>query len=52
LVSAMVIGGITAFISGWLAVAGLLRFVQRRSFAPFVVYRIILGIVVLAIAYS
>lgn len=52
LLTAMVVGGIAAFISGWLAVAGLLRFVQSRSFAPFVVYRIILGIVVLAIAYS
>jgi undecaprenyl-diphosphatase len=52
LVSAMVVGGIAAFISGWLAVAGLLRFVQSRSFAPFVSYRIILGIVVLVIAYT
>jgi undecaprenyl-diphosphatase len=52
LLTAMVVGGITAFISGWLAVAGLLRFVQSRSFAPFVAYRIVLGIVVLAIAYT
>jgi undecaprenyl-diphosphatase len=52
LVSAMVAGGITAFISGWLAVAGLLRFVQTRSFTPFVVYRIILGVVVLVFAYA
>ena len=51
LITAMMIGGIAAFISGWLAVAGLLRFVQKRSFTPFVVYRIILGIVVLAVAY-
>ena len=51
LAGAMVAGGVTSLLSGWLAVAGLLRFVQTRSFTPFVVYRVILGVVVLVVAY-
>ena len=47
----MVAGGVMSLLSGWLAVAGLLRFVQTRSFTPFVVYRVILGVVVLVVAY-
>ena len=48
---AVVAGGVMSLLSGWLAVAGLLRFVQTRSFTPFVVYRVILGVVVLVVAY-
>ena len=51
LAGAMVAGGVMSLLSGWLAVAGLLRFVQTRSFTPFVVYRVILGVVVLVVAY-
>lgn len=50
LASAMVIGAITAGLAGWLAVAGLLRLVRTRSFTPFVVYRVALGVVVLLVA--
>lgn len=50
LVAAMVVGAITAGISGWVAVAGLLTFVRTRSFAPFVVYRVALGAIVLVLA--
>ena len=45
----MVVGIITSAISGWLAVWGLLRLVRTRSFAPFVVYRVALGIFVLLV---
>ena len=51
LAGVMVAGGVMSLLSGWLAVAGLLRFVQTRSFTPFVVYRVILGVVVLVVAY-
>ena len=32
-------------ISGWIAVWGTLRFVRTRSFTPFVIYRVALGVV-------
>ena len=47
LLSTMVIGVVTAGASGWLAVWGTLRLVTSRTFAPFVVYRCLLGAVVL-----
>ncbi len=45
----MVVGTIAAAISGYLAIAGLLAFVRRRSYDVFVVYRVLLGIVLLAL---
>jgi undecaprenyl-diphosphatase len=45
----MVVGILTAGISGWLAVWWLLRLVRTRSFMPFVVYRIAAGLFVLAV---
>jgi undecaprenyl-diphosphatase len=49
---AMVVGIITSGISGWLAVWGLLRLVRTRSFDPFVLYRIALGLTVLGLVAS
>jgi undecaprenyl-diphosphatase len=43
----MIVGTIAAAISGYLAIAGLLAFVRRRSYEIFVVYRVLLGIAVL-----
>ncbi len=45
----MLVGIVTSAISGWLAVWGTLRLVRTKSFAPFVAYRIVLGIAVLVI---
>jgi len=45
----MVVGIVTSGISGWFAVWGLLRLVRTRTFTPFVVYRVALGVVVLGI---
>jgi undecaprenyl-diphosphatase len=45
----MVVGIVTSGLSGWLAVWGTLRIVRTRSFMPFVVYRIALGVVVLVL---
>ena len=45
----MVVGIVTSGISGWLAVWGTLRLVRTRTFAPFVIYRIVLGVVVLSL---
>jgi undecaprenyl-diphosphatase len=45
----MVVGIITSAVSGWLAVWGLLRLVRTRSFAPFVIYRVVVGAAVLVV---
>jgi len=46
----MIVGIITAGLSGWLAVWGTLRIVRLYTFMPFVVYRVVLGIIVLIVA--
>ena len=43
----MIVGIITSGLSGWLAVWGTLRLIRTRSFMPFVIYRIALGVLVL-----
>jgi undecaprenyl-diphosphatase len=45
----MVVGIVTAGLSGWAAVWGMLRLIRTRSFMPFVIYRCALGVVVLVI---
>jgi len=49
LVVPMIVGVITSGVSGWLAVWGTLRWIRTRSFTPFVVYRVALGVLVLVI---
>ena len=48
----MIVGIVTAGISGWLAVAGLLKLIRSKSFDAFVIYRVIAGVAILAIAAS
>ena len=45
----LLIGVVTAALSSWLAIAVLLRFIQRNGFAIFAIYRFILGAVILAL---
>lgn len=45
----MIVGIVTSGLSGWLAVWGTLRIVRTRSFMPFVIYRIVLGVGVLVV---
>jgi undecaprenyl-diphosphatase len=45
----MIVGIVSSGLSGWLAVWGTLRIVRTRSFMPFVIYRIVLGVVVLVV---
>lgn len=47
LLTPMLVGVATSFVAGWLAVWGTLRLVRSRSFTPFVVYRVALGVAVL-----
>lgn len=46
----LIVGIITSAISGWLAVWGTLRLVRTRSFTPFVIYRVALGVVILVVS--
>ena len=50
LLTPMIVGVITAAISGWIAVSGLLRLVRTRNFDPFVVYRVALAALILLVA--
>jgi undecaprenyl-diphosphatase len=45
----MIVGIVTAGISGWIAVWGTLRLIRTHSFMPFVIYRVALGIAILVI---
>jgi undecaprenyl-diphosphatase len=48
----MMVGIVASAASGWLAITVLLRFVVRRSYGVFAIYRVALGLIVLAIAFS
>ncbi len=45
----MIVGIISAAISGWFAVWGTIRLLRTRSFTPFIVYRCALGVLVLVL---
>ncbi|WP_370681580.1 undecaprenyl-diphosphate phosphatase [Comamonas sp. GB3 AK4-5] len=46
------VGLVFSFISAWICVRWLLRYISSHSFVPFAWYRIAFGIIVLATAYS
>jgi undecaprenyl-diphosphatase len=48
----MIVGVITSGIVGWLAVWGTLRLVRTHSFLPFVIYRVVAGLLILLIVVS
>jgi undecaprenyl-diphosphatase len=45
------VGLVFAFISAWLCVRWLLRFISTHSFVPFAWYRIAFGIIILLTHY-
>lgn len=45
--SALIIGFISSALAGFIAIWGLMKIIQKWSFMPFVVYRIIVGVLVL-----
>ena len=49
LVLPMVVGVVTSAVAGWTAVWATIRIVRTYSFTPFVIYRVALGIVILAV---
>ncbi|MCA8926467.1 MAG: undecaprenyl-diphosphate phosphatase [Alphaproteobacteria bacterium] len=46
------VGMVLSFVSAWVAILLMMRWLARASFLPFVLYRIALGLVLLAIAYA
>lgn len=44
----LILGTLTSFIAGMLAIKFLLKFIRTHSFLPFVVYRILLAVLILA----
>lgn len=46
------VGVATSFISGFLAIKFLLKFVQKKSFWPFVIYRIALAFVIIMVLFA
>jgi undecaprenyl-diphosphatase len=46
----LVAGVVAAAVSGWLAISVLLKFVARNSYGVFAAYRLVVGIIVLAVA--
>jgi undecaprenyl-diphosphatase len=49
MVGGFIVGAVASAVTGWLAVWGTLAWVRTRSFTPFVIYRIVLGVAVLAL---
>jgi undecaprenyl-diphosphatase len=41
-----------AFAAAYAALALMMRFLDKVSFTPYVIYRIILGVILLGVAYS
>lgn len=50
--AAVFVGGAVAFVSAYLAIHYFLKLISRSSMLPFVLYRIALGAVILAVAYK
>lgn len=51
-ITPMIVGVIAAGISGWFAMWGMIRLLRSRSFTPFVLYRFVAGLSVLALLAS
>ncbi len=48
----LLVGVVASAISGWLAISVLLRYVSRHSYGVFAIYRVVLGLAVLAIYFA
>ena len=47
----LVIGVVTAAVSGWVAIAIVLRYVKNHSYRAFAIYRVVAGLAVLALIF-
>ncbi len=46
------VGVVVAAVVGYLVIAVLIRYLERRTFAVFIVYRVMLGVIVLALGWG
>jgi undecaprenyl-diphosphatase len=46
------LGIIVSAVVGYVVIAALIRYLERRTFGVFVVYRIVLGVVILAVGWG
>jgi len=46
------LGSVVAFVSAWITVRWLLRYISSHDFTGFAVYRIVFGVIVLVTAYT
>jgi undecaprenyl-diphosphatase len=49
--TAMLVGMLVSAITGCIVIKFLLDFLRRRTFAVFIAYRIVFGIIVIALAF-
>lgn len=47
-----VLGGGFAFIAAWITIALMMRWLRHTSYMPFVVYRVVLGLLLLMLIYA
>lgn len=48
----LIVGVLASAVSGWLAISVLLKYVSRHSYGVFALYRVLLGVFILAIYYA
>lgn len=48
----VILSVILAFISGWIAIALMMKWLSKATFKPFAIYRVILGVALLGLIYS
>ena len=48
----LLLGAGLSFVSALLAIAGLLKWLEKSSMTPFVIYRVLLGVGLLMMVYS
>ena len=46
------LGIIVSAAVGYIVIAALIRYLERRTFSVFVVYRVVLGVLVLAVGWG
>jgi undecaprenyl-diphosphatase len=51
-ITPLIVGVTAAAVSGWLAIAVLMQYLSRHSYGVFAAYRVLLGIIVLAVIYA
>jgi undecaprenyl-diphosphatase len=48
----LAVGFVVSFLVAWALIAFFMAWVRKHGFVPFAIYRIIIGIVVLAMAFK